>query len=211
MAKAKVAASRGSAKSDQIRSKIIDVALRHFSQYGFEGTSLRSVSRDAGTSHPLVLYHFDSKDALWQATMAESVGAYSRSIVALFEEHKDETADVILRRFIERFVKMSAERPEVHRILTMASTQDTLRINWLVESYLRDHFDLVVSCIRQGQRDGTVRECDPARLYYHIIGSAGTTFTLYSEFKLLTARNVFSEEEIYHTTEFIFDIVFVGA
>ncbi|MDF1691477.1 MAG: TetR family transcriptional regulator [Zhongshania sp.] len=209
-AQAQVAALRGgTSRSEHLRQKIIDVALQHFSQFGFEGTSVRSVARAADTTHPLVLYHFNTKDALWRETMTATVGAYSRSIVELFKSNENQPAEVSLQRFIERFVRMSAERPEVHRILTMASTQDTPRINWIVDEFLRDHFEMVVNCIRQGQQHGTVRDCDPSRLYYYIIGAAGTTFTLHGEIELLTGRQVFSETEIYHTIAFIFDIVFV--
>jgi hypothetical protein len=41
-----------------------------------------------------------------------------------------------------------------------------------------------------------------------IIGAGGTLFTLSSEYKALTGRDVFSEAEIYQTIAFIFDIVF---
>lgn len=205
------ASARGSAKSELLKSIIMEVALSHFSEYGFEGTSLRSVSKDANTSHPLLLYHFDSKEALWHETMDDIVGGYSRSIAELFESTKNESAAEALRKFIEKFVTLSSNRPQVHRIITMASTQNSGRIEWLVNRHLKAHFELVTSCIRRAQKDGAVRKGDPARLYYHIIGAAGTPFTLYSEYKLLTGRDVFSSEETTKTTQFIIDSLFLDS
>lgn len=214
MAKTQIATPRGasgraSAKSTLLKKNIMDVALSHFSECGFEGTSLRAVAKEANTSHPLLLYHFASKEALWQETMADIVGGYSRSIVELFDSTKGESAAEALQQFIERFVIMSSNKPEVHRVLTMASTQNSARVEWLVETYLREHFEIITSCIRKAQKEGAVREGDPAQLYYHIIGAAGTPFTLYKEFKLLTGRDVFSDDEIHQTTQFIIDSLFL--
>lgn len=62
--------------------------------------------------------------------------------------------------------------------------------------------------IRRGQKEGTVRQCDPARLYYHIIGAAGTPFTVATEYKALTGRDVFSEAEKLRNIAFIYEFLF---
>jgi hypothetical protein len=63
--------------------------------------------------------------------------------------------------------------------------------------------------IRRGQAEGTVRECDPARLYYHIIGGGGTLYTVATEYKAFTGRDVFSEVEILRNIAFLYEIVFI--
>jgi TetR/AcrR family transcriptional regulator len=62
--------------------------------------------------------------------------------------------------------------------------------------------------IRRGQADGKVRQCDPARLYYLILGAGGTPFTISTEYKELTGRDVFSETEVLRIVAFIYEIVF---
>ena len=57
--------------------------------------------------------------------------------------------------------------------------------------------------------EGSVRQCDPARLYYLIIGAGGTPFTLKTEYKALTGRDVFSEAEVLRNIAFIYEIVFI--
>lgn len=194
-------------KTEYFRREILETALKHFSLYGYEGASIRRIAQELNTTHSLIIYHFSSKDELWRATLEWAVGDYVQSTLNLLRESPD-TAATTLRKFIERFVRLSAQRPEIHRILTMAGTQQDSRIDWLIETHLKEHFDFVVNLIRQGQQEGTVRVGDPVRLYYHIIGSAGTLFTLSEEFQLLTGKDVFSETEIYYTIAFIFDVVF---
>lgn len=170
--------------------------------------SIRQIAREAKTTHPLVLYHFESKEKLWEATMAATVGAYDQSVAELFEGDASASAQTILMRFIERFVKLCAEHPEIHSIITMPCTQNSYRAEWLVNTFLKDHYARVVALIRRGQEEGTVRQCDPARLYYHIIGAAGTPFAVHKEYKLLTGRNVFSETEILRSIALIYEVVF---
>src|SRR5690606_38705210 len=110
--------SRASPKGDRLKKDIIEVALQHFSLYGFEGASIRNIAKDMGTTHSLVIYHFENKENLWAATMDATVGEYTDSILTLFAHDQSEPAGPILRKFIERFVRLSAKRPEVHRILT---------------------------------------------------------------------------------------------
>lgn len=49
-----------SSRSDEI----LDGAAELFAEYGYHGSSLRHISRRVGISHPGMLHHFASKDAL---------------------------------------------------------------------------------------------------------------------------------------------------
>lgn len=52
------------------RKRLLDAATRAFSEYGFQGASLRSIADDAGVGFGLIRYHFGSKAALWTATIS---------------------------------------------------------------------------------------------------------------------------------------------
>jgi TetR/AcrR family transcriptional regulator len=195
-------------RGDDVRDRILKAALECFGAFGFEGTSTRAVAERANVTHTLVLYHFGSKDQLWIAMMELALAPY---IAELRQEvSSEETVRGALGKFIEKFVRMSARLPQVHRIMTMESNQNTERLHWVIEHYLRKHFTMVRDLIRRGQMEGSVRECDPARLYYHIIGAAGTPFTIATEYKVLTGRDVFAETEILRNIAFIYEIVFIN-
>ncbi|GGY90108.1 TetR/AcrR family transcriptional regulator [Novosphingobium colocasiae] len=201
---------RVSRRGDDVRERVLKAALECFGAFGFEGTSTRAVAEHADVTHTLVLYHFRSKEQLWIATIDNALGRYS----AEMEEHlagADDTAAGALRTFIEQFIRLSARQPQIHRILTMESNQDTTRLNWVIENYLRRHFAKVRELIRAGQEQGLVRQCDPARLYYMIIGAGGTPFTVSTEYRALTGRDVFSETEILRNIAFLYELVFIDA
>jgi AcrR family transcriptional regulator len=195
-------------RGDDVRERVLRAALDCFAAFGFEGTSTRAVANRAEVTHTLVLYHFQSKDQLWLATVQEALNRYALAMEQNFNSRHEKTARAALSTFIEQFVRMSAQQPQIHRILTMESNQDTPRMEWIIEHFIRGHFTLIRDLIRRGQAEGSVRECDPARLYYHIIGTGGTPFTISTEYKAMTGRDVFSEAEILRIIAFIHEIVF---
>jgi TetR/AcrR family transcriptional regulator len=195
-------------RGEEVRERILHAALECFGAFGFEGTSTRAVAERADVTHTLVLYHFQSKDLLWIATMESALSKYAEVMKEDFEQAKDKTAKEALATFIEQFVRMSARQPQIHRILTTEGNQGTQRLEWIIENFIRWHFTAIRDLIRRGQAEGTVRECDPARLYYLIIGAGGTPFTLSTEYKAMTGRDVFSDTEVLRNIAFIYEIVF---
>ena len=58
--------------TERSRDRILAAALSEFANRGFDGTTTAEIARRAGVTQPLVHYHFDSKDALWYATVEEA-------------------------------------------------------------------------------------------------------------------------------------------
>ena len=196
-------------RGDAVRERILSAALECFGSHGFEGASTRAIAERAGVTHTLVLYHFQSKDQLWIATVEDVVKNYIEKTRQDINANDEQSARAELKTFIEDFVRFSAGSTQIHRIFTSEGNQDTPRLKWVIDHFLRDHFNMVIDMIRRGQSEGSVRQCDPARLYYLIIGVAGTPFTISTEYKALTGRDVFSEAEILRNIAFLFEIVFI--
>lgn len=197
-----------SKRGEDVRQRALDAALDCFAAFGYEGTSTRAVAERAGVSHTLVLYHFGSKEQLWIAALDGALSTYWTGVAVNLDNIDGRSAGDVLRRFIEQFVRLSARYPQIHRIMTMEGNQDTPRLRWVIDNYLREHFSRVRDIIRQAQIDGVVRDCDPARLYYYIIGGGGTLYTLSTEYRELTGRDVFSDAEVLRNTAFLYDTVF---
>lgn len=193
-----------------VRRQVLNAALECFGAFGFEGTSTRAVAERAGISHPLLLYHFGSKEQLWRSTMEAVIGEYRQALDARLGDMADGDAAAGLRIFIDNFVRFSAQRPQLYRVMTQESTQRSDRIHWLIDEHLRPSFERVVGLIVASQGTASVRAGDPARMYYAIIGMAGTLLSVSTEFQLLTGRNVFDAVEIEKTIACINDFVFVA-
>ncbi len=204
------AEGKGRRRGDDVRERILRAALECFSAFGFEGTSTRAIAAKGGLTHSLVLYHFESKDQLWISTMDAVFGAVVSDLAITITESQG-PADKVLRGFIAKLVRVVAEHPEVNRIMTMEGGQDTERLRYVMKAHGRQIFNDFCSLIRRGQEEGTVRQCDPARMYFHVVASGESTFSKAPQYKELTGRDAFSEQEILRTIAFLYDIVFLPA
>jgi AcrR family transcriptional regulator len=64
-------ASPGDDRRSDTRDRVIEVAARHFAEHSFSGTSLRAIQREVGVNPATVHYHFGTKEALYQAVIAQ--------------------------------------------------------------------------------------------------------------------------------------------
>lgn len=66
------------ARDPSRRRRILDTAKRHFTQFGFKGTSLDAVAADAGCSKGALYLEFVNKEALLREVVQETLAAVSR-------------------------------------------------------------------------------------------------------------------------------------
>lgn len=67
--------------AEDARKEILDAAERRMAEVGPGGIRLQDVARDVGVSHPTVLHHFGSREALIAAVVDRSVGGLQASFV----------------------------------------------------------------------------------------------------------------------------------
>jgi len=54
-------------RAQSTRTAILEAALAEFAEKGFEAASIDESRERTGFQHPLITYHYPSKDQLWQA------------------------------------------------------------------------------------------------------------------------------------------------
>jgi AcrR family transcriptional regulator len=62
----------GTAASDT-RTRLLDTALKLFSEHGFDGTSLQMIADELGVTKAAVYYHFKTKDEIAEAVAAPAL------------------------------------------------------------------------------------------------------------------------------------------
>jgi len=68
------------------KERILDAAEELFARSGYDATSLRAVTREAGVNLAAVHYHFGGKTPLFQAVIERRVGHINRERLALLDE-----------------------------------------------------------------------------------------------------------------------------
>ncbi len=110
---------RGYAKGRAKRREILNQAMTLFGEVGYRGASLREIAARCGISHPGLLHHFPTKQALLLAVL----------------EHRDEvdgerlfspstTGIDTLRRFVD-LVRLNATRRAIVELFVMLSAEAT--------------------------------------------------------------------------------------
>ncbi len=67
----------------ETRRKLIETAVRHFAEHGFEAASQRAIQRDAGVNPASAHYYFGSKEAMYRAVIATFIHDVQKERVRL--------------------------------------------------------------------------------------------------------------------------------
>jgi AcrR family transcriptional regulator len=99
------------------KERILDAAERLFAQFGFEATSLRAITAEAGVNLGAVNYHFQSKEALVHAVVGRRLGPVNQARMQLLDRFEAEAAGrpvpipQLLQAFLAPVLEMKRSAP----------------------------------------------------------------------------------------------------
>jgi AcrR family transcriptional regulator len=98
------------------KDRILDAAERLFARDGFEATSLRAITAEAGVNLAAVNYHFQSKEALVQAVIGRRMGPLNTQRLDLLDAYEAEAggAPVPLEKIMDAFLRPIVEMVGSH-------------------------------------------------------------------------------------------------
>jgi AcrR family transcriptional regulator len=103
------------------RERILDTAEKHFAMHGFNGTSLRALTEEAGVNLAAVNYHFGSKEALYEHVFVRRVAPMNTRRLAVLKEAQKSAGDLpvplprLLDLMLRPIVELAAStRPDPH-------------------------------------------------------------------------------------------------
>jgi TetR/AcrR family transcriptional regulator len=153
---------------------VLAAALRAFATHGYAGVSVRTLSRDLGVSHNLLHQRFGTKTAIWRAAVDWGFGGLVRELEAADQEHAEPLQR--LRSFIRTFVKVSARRPELLRIMDGESTQPSDRLAYLCATYVVPMATRIRPPYEQLLAAGQIRAIPPETIYYMITSGGAALY-----------------------------------
>ena len=94
-----------SKNSIDTRSRILDAAESLFMEYGFDGTSMRLITAQAGVNLAAINYHFGSKELLFQEVFRRRLTDLNRRRIAVLDALEAEAGGAPLKpsRIVEAF------------------------------------------------------------------------------------------------------------
>jgi len=162
--------------SDAVRNRLVEAGLVEFAAHGFNGSSTRSIAKRALTHQPQINYHFGSKDSLWRACLERLLTELDEEVAARNRMVEPHTRVAEFSVVIRSLVTFAARRPELNRIMMHEGSAPSERLDWLVETHLRQRYKALHSRWQQLQLGAEISRMPPAILYHALIGAASLLY-----------------------------------
>jgi len=160
---------------------ILSAALSEFAQVGFEAASIRNIAAITGLQHPLITYHYRTKEILWKA-VAEDAFAQIRQLWDEGVAGQRNMAPIErLRAEYSAFLRFTVAYPDFHHFMLRESRPGNPRLPWLVKTILHPTMQRVLPEIESAQAQGLLPPGNPALLHYMMIGMTSVLSSLKDE------------------------------
>src|SRR5581483_5784436 len=120
----------------ETRAAILDAAIAEFAQRGFDGASIRAIADRLGLQHPLITYHYRSKDVLWRAAAEHAFAQIRNEWDASVSQDPGLSPLARLRREYTSLFRYTVAFPEFHRFMRQETLTDNPRLKWVAENVL---------------------------------------------------------------------------
>lgn len=161
---------------DETRQKILKGALKYFSSRGYDGTTVAAIAKYAGIRAPSLYNHFENKQEIFYAVLAESdrqIGIYTRDIYAevdrsdngvpmIFSLTEDQLAEKVKKLFLFALHDKTVSR--VRKMLTIEQFRTKRLANTYTEKYIDNIIKLHTKLFKRFITAGELKNEDPAAL-----------------------------------------------
>lgn len=157
-------------RSEETRSRILEAALKLFSNYGYNKASVDDICSEAGISKGAFYHHFESKQALFLALL----DSWLQTIDKAIEASKDKTAPETFMQMTEAFpyiFETSGEGLPMFLEFWQQASRDKKVWEASIAPYRRYH-KYFTSLIKKGVEEGSFVEVDPELASRMIVSTA---------------------------------------
>jgi TetR/AcrR family transcriptional regulator len=147
------------------RDAILSAALSLFSRFGMHGTSLDQVAARAEVSKSNLLYHFESKEALYVAVLRQLLHVW---LEPLNDLNADQPPDQALAAYIRSKLTLSRDQPDASRLFCLEMIQGAPLLRDELARDLSGSVSRTALVIGQWVKRGQLRAIDPHHLLFSL-------------------------------------------
>jgi len=160
-------------RADLTRSRILDAAIRQFSENGLAGARTEQIAEEAGVNKALLYYYFKSKEDLYEAALHsvfESVRADNVNVLEADSSAGERFVEIVLRNF-----DRSYSHPEMKSMMQQEMVRlhqgEESRLAPMAEKFFRPLWMLVDKLLEEGIASGELVAVDPSQMRYAALGA----------------------------------------
>jgi len=151
------------------KDKILIVAAHHFSNYGFEGTRMDKIARDAGVNKASIYYNIGNKEALYAMVLNNVIEGSIGSFLSVFEA--DWSAEEKLKVYIRHIAKTIKNNPVMPKIIMREQLSQSEHLPESFAGNIEQMLDLLGSILEQGKEEGSFHTMDTLTIHFMVFGT----------------------------------------
>lgn len=146
--------------ADERRTRILDAALKVFSEKGFHGATTRELAKAAGVSEALIFRHFPSKEDLYAALQTYCCRSKAGEKAEMLANLSDSTASLVtlvhylMAKMLRPLEAVPPEEQALHRLLANSFIEDGQFATGFMESAGKDFQLKLESCLTAAIKAG---------------------------------------------------------
>jgi TetR/AcrR family transcriptional regulator len=174
-------------RSIDTRASILNAAIAEFAERGFEGASIRAIADRLGLQHPLITYHYRSKDILWRAAAEYAFAQIRAGWDTSAPENSDLPPLIRLREEYVALFRYTVAFPEFHRFMRQEAFTNNPRLKWVAETVLAPLLARLIPQIVAAQKQGLLPSVDPILFHYMMVSLTATLSGFGPEMRVTSA------------------------
>src|SRR6202030_268366 len=156
------------------RASILDAAIAEFAERGFEGASIRAIADRLGLQHPLITYHYRTKDILWRAAAEHAFAQIKAGWDVSAPENSDLPPLARLREEYATLFRYTVAFPEFHRFMRQEALTNNPRLKWVAKTVLAPLLGRLIPQIVAAQKQALLPSVDPILFHYMMVSLTAT-------------------------------------
>lgn len=152
---------------ESTRDRLLATARRVFAQDGFEGASIRTITREAEVNLGAVTYHFGSKEELYHEVLRQVLTPLRnrmREVASGNDVPVEKRVEAVVRGFFEHLVE-NPDQPRFMVELRLSSRPIPPPIQELIDGTASE----LMKLIQEGQAQGVIRDGSPLLHVFSLI------------------------------------------
>jgi TetR/AcrR family transcriptional regulator len=162
-----------SERADQTRARILEAAVREFSENGLAGARTEQIAEAAGVNKALLYYYFAGKDALYAAALEDVAQRVVTSSMAAMTSDRSAGEQVIhfaLNHFDRIHSQQAFQRMMQQEMMRLHRGEENA-LTPIVERVFRPMMMRLRDLFNEGKRSGELIQADEWQIMYAALGA----------------------------------------
>lgn len=141
------------------RRRILDGALKLFSQKGYLGATTKEIAREANISEMTLFRHFPTKEVLFESVL--STHSFLPALKEILPAIKGKPPEEALALIARKYLATLERRKDFIKILLSQSEFFPEKMHTIYHAFLSELFSTLAAYLREMQSEGILRQFDP--------------------------------------------------